>query len=124
MTLSGVLFAAVAVLLRYFMPMVPHTLLLSSLSKDRRPPVPRAELNAIIVVVCVLTPSPHAIVCSDSELCAKGFLSHQREGENAELWSTLWKLIYNFDLTLDIRWAKAHGTERPEMFCRYCITHH
>ena len=96
LTLSWLILGVVDVQLPCFMLMHLCTSLLPSFFKGSPQAAPLAELYAAIAVARFLVHSSHAVhavVYTDIELRANGFLSNQRDGDNADFWATLWQLI-------------------------------
>ena len=73
--------------------------------------VPRSELFAIVVLCRFLQHNASVLVYTDSLIVANGCKALRKTGSMSDLWCELWRLAASKNLTLDIRWVKAHGLE-------------
>ena len=75
--------------------------------------VPRGELYAIVMTVARLAWYTSVLFVTDSLPVHNGIVDHRCNGANSDLWRHLWHLVDKKEITLEVRWIKAHLDKTP-----------
>ena len=85
--------------------------------------MPRAELNAVILL-CSSVPASVALhVYIDTKSIAEGIACKRTGGDNDDMWTAFWDTIAERELTITAEWVTSHCAENHSFNYKHSVEH-